>query len=149
MLPRACQRQDLSGILPVLFHGQHAIVRYAYPFFRGGQRTVWIDLAYAQGTTGAGRGAGDIFNSLFLFVPLILIFYFLIFRPQQKQRKEFQAMVENLKRGDRIITRGGIEATVDKIEEKSLRLDLGNGLKLKMRRDYVDQVIKESPSSNA
>ena len=58
-------------------------------------------------------------------------------------------MVENLKRGDRVITRGGIEATIDKVEEKSIRLDLGNGLKLKMRRDYVDQVIKEAPSSNA
>lgn len=109
---------------------------------------MWIDLAYAQGTTGAARGFGDLLSSLFLFVPLILIFYFLIFRPQQKQRKEFQVMLENLKRGDRIITRGGIEATIDKIEEKTLRLDLGNGMKLKMRRDYVDQVVKESPTSN-
>ena len=83
---------------------------------------------------------GDLFNSLFLFLPLIAIFYFLIFRPQQKQRKDLQQMLANVKQGDRIITRGGIEATVDKVEEKRLRIEVGSGVKMWMSRDYVDRI---------
>jgi len=83
---------------------------------------------------------GDIFNSLFLFLPLIAIFYFLIFRPQQKQRKELQQMLAHVKQGDRIITRGGIEATVDKVEEKRLRIEVGSGVKMWMSREYVDRL---------
>ena len=86
------------------------------------------------------RGMGDIFNSLFLFLPLIAIFYFLIFRPQQKQRKELQQMLANVKRGDSIVTRGGIEAIVDKVEEKRLRIEVGTGVKMWMSRDYVDRL---------
>jgi len=83
---------------------------------------------------------GDLFNSLFLFLPLIAIFYFMIFRPQQKQRKELQEMLASLKRGDSIITRGGIEAVVDKVEEKRVRIEVGNGIKMWMNRDYVDRI---------
>jgi preprotein translocase subunit YajC len=86
---------------------------------------------------------GDLLSTLFLVVPLMVIFYFLLIRPQQKQRKDFQAMVSTLKKGDRVVTRGGLEGVVDKVEEKSLRIDMGNGVKLKMRRDYVDQVVKD------
>jgi len=83
---------------------------------------------------------GELFNSLFLFLPLIAIFYFLIFRPQQKQRKDLQQMLASIKQGDRIVTRGGIEATVDKVEEKRLRIEVGSGIRMWMSRDYVDRV---------
>jgi preprotein translocase subunit YajC len=71
------------------------------------------------------------------------IFYFLIFRPQQKQRKDMQQMLSNLKRGDRVVTRGGLIGTVDKIEEQRLRLDVGNGLKLHVQREYVDRLVHD------
>ena len=100
---------------------------------------MWMDIAYAAGPQGV-RGMGELFNSLFLFLPLIVIFYFLIFRPQQKQRREMQQMLANLKKGDSIVTRGGIEAIIDKVEEKRLRIDVGNGLRMWMNRDYVDRV---------
>ena len=100
---------------------------------------MWTDIAYAAGPQMFG-GMGDLFNSLFLFLPLIAIFYFLIFRPQQKQRKELQEMLASLKRGDSIVTRGGIEAIVDKVEEKRLRIEVGNGIKMWMNRDYVDRI---------
>ncbi len=86
------------------------------------------------------RDMGNLFQSLFLFLPLIAIFYFLIFRPQQKQRKELQEMLASVKRGDSIVTRGGIEAIVDKVEEKRLRIEVGNGVKMWMSRDYVDRL---------
>jgi preprotein translocase subunit YajC len=112
------------------------------PMMEGG-RAVLIDLAYAQGMQPGG-GAGSLLSSLFLFLPLIIIFYFLIFRPQQKQRKEAQDMLAKLKKGDRIVMRGGLLGVVDKVEEETLRLDVGNGLKLRVRRDYVDRVVNSS-----
>ena len=89
------------------------------------------------------RGMGDQFGQFVSFVPLLaifVIFYFLLIRPQQKQRKELQQMLANVKLGDRIVTRGGIEATVDKVEEKRLRIEVGSGVRMWMSRDYVDRV---------
>jgi preprotein translocase subunit YajC len=83
---------------------------------------------------------GELFNSVFLFLPLIAIFYFMIFRPQQKQRRELQQMLANLKKGDSIVTRGGIEAIIDKVEEKRLRIEVSTGLKMWMSREYVDRI---------
>jgi preprotein translocase subunit YajC len=83
---------------------------------------------------------GELLNSVFLFLPLIAIFYFMIFRPQQKQRREMQQMLANLKRGDSIVTRGGIEAVIDKVEEKRLRIEVSTGLKMWMSREYVDRI---------
>jgi preprotein translocase subunit YajC len=100
---------------------------------------VWTDIAYAAGLPTV-RGMGDLFNSVFLFLPLIAIFYFMIFRPQQKQRKALQEMLASLKKGDSIITRGGIEAIVDKVEEKRVRIEVGNGIRMWMNRDYVDRI---------
>jgi preprotein translocase subunit YajC len=76
----------------------------------------------------------------------MVIFYFLIFRPQQKQRKDMQHMLSNLKRGDRVVTRGGLIGTVDKVEEQRFRLDVGNGLKLHVQREYVDRLVSEAES---
>jgi len=98
-----------------------------------------MDMAYAAGLQGA-LGMGELFNSVFLFLPLIAIFYFMIFRPQQKQRREMQQMLANLKKGDSIVTRGGIEAVIDKVEEKRLRIEVSTGLKMWMRREYVDRI---------
>ncbi len=102
---------------------------------------VWVDIAYAQGAF-PGFGSGGM-STLFLFLPLILIFYFLIFRPQQKQRKETQEMLANLKKGDRIVTRGGLIGVIDKVEEQTLRLEAGSGLKFRVRRDYIDRVTTD------
>jgi preprotein translocase subunit YajC len=98
-----------------------------------------MDMAYAAGRQGA-LGMGELFNSVFLFLPLIAIFYFMIFRPQQKQRRELQQMLANLKKGDSIVTRGGIEAVIDKVEEKRLRIEVSTGLKMWMSREYVDRI---------
>lgn len=121
----------------------HAHLCWKTGIISGEEDFVFIDIAYAQGAQPGG-GAGGMFSSLMLFLPLILIFYFLIFRPQQKQRKEAQEMLANLQEGDRIVTRGGLMGSIDKIEEErgTLRLDVGNGVKLRVRRDYVEQVVK-------
>ena len=102
-----------------------------------------INVAYAQAAQSGG-GAGGM---LFQFAPLLIImviFYFLLIRPQQKQRRETQEMLNNVKEGDRVVTRGGLTGQVDKVEDDrgTVRIEMGNGIKLRVKRDYLDQVVK-------
>jgi preprotein translocase subunit YajC len=104
---------------------------------------VFIDIAYAQGAQPGGGAGGFIFQ-LFPLLIIMVIFYFLLIRPQQKQRRDMQEMLNNLKEGDRIVTRGGLMGMIDKVEPDrgTLRIEIGNGIKVRVRRDYVDQVVK-------
>ena len=103
---------------------------------------MWVDIAYAQGT-GSGGGVLGQLSPIFLFLPLMLIFYFMIIRPQQKQRKELQEMLDNLKEGDQVVTRGGLMGRIDKVEKErgTVRIEVGTGTKLRVKREYVDQVV--------
>ena len=77
---------------------------------------MFVTPAFAQ-TAGAGAGAGSAFAS---FLPLVLIFaimYFLLIRPQQKKVKEMRAMVDALRRGDQVLTQGGIIGKVTKVND--------------------------------
>lgn len=78
-------------------------------------------------------------SSLLLFGPLILIFYFLILRPQNQRLKKHKAMVEALQRGDDIITSGGIVGKIKKVGEEDLTITSGSS-ELKIARSMVAQV---------
>ena len=76
-----------------------------------------VEWAYAQAAGGAPAGGGGIFgqiNMLIPFIAMFAIFYFLLIRPQQKKQRELRQMLQNLKRGDRVITSGGIYGTIVK-----------------------------------
>ena len=87
-------------------------------------------IAYAMGTGGAGgAGGGGGFSA---FVPLILmfvIFYFLLIRPQQKKQKLHREMLENLKKGDRIITGGGIHGRITGLSDTTLTVEMASPVK--------------------
>ena len=99
--------------------------------------------AYAQ-AAGAG-GAGGAFLQ---FLPLILIFaimYFLLIRPQQKKMKEHQAMVEALRRGDQVVTQGGLIGKVTKVkDEGEIEVELAEGVKVRVVRNTVAQVLSKT-----
>lgn len=77
-------------------------------------------------------------NSLLLFGPLILIFYFLILRPQSQQAKRHKAMVASLQRGDEIITRGGIIGKIKKVAQDDDEITITSGSSdLKIARSMV------------
>jgi preprotein translocase subunit YajC len=67
----------------------------------------------------------------------MVIFYFLLIRPQQKRAKEHKAMVESLKKGDKIITNGGIYAQVIDVKENFLKVEIADNVRIKMKRDAV------------
>ena len=84
---------------------------------------------------------------LLLLVAMIGIFYFLVMRPQQKRMKEHQAMVSNLKRGDTIVTNGGLIGKVKKVvDEKEALVEFADGVSIKVLKDMVATVrVKGEP----
>ncbi len=79
------------------------------------------------------------------FLPLIIlfgIFYFLIIRPQQKQQKEHQEMLNSLKKGDKIVTAGGLIAEVVKAEEDYLKIKLNDNNIVKLDKAFVSKKIE-------
>jgi preprotein translocase subunit YajC len=81
------------------------------------------------------------------FIPLILIFvifYFFLIRPQQKRVKEHKTMVESLKRGDEIITSGGILGTVERVmEDDRIEVLIGNSVKVQIIRTTITSLLKK------
>ena len=81
------------------------------------------------------------------FIPLILIFvifYFFLIRPQQKRVKEHKAMVESLKRGDEVITSGGILGTVEKVmEDDRIEVMIGDNLKVQIIKSTITSLLKK------
>src|SRR5271170_3119197 len=78
---------------------------------------------------------------LFMYVPIIAIFYFLIIRPQRQQQKKTKAMLDNLKKNDEVITTSGIHGTVAIVKEKTIVLRVDEGCRLEFDRESIASVI--------
>jgi preprotein translocase subunit YajC len=100
-----------------------------------------IDMAYAMGPTpqgGGGQGgAGGLLGSLLPLVLIFVIFYFLLIRPQQKKAKEHKNMLDNLKKGDKIITSGGIYGIIEAVGANTITIKVGENVKVKLGKPYV------------
>ena len=81
------------------------------------------------------------------FVAIALLFYFMMFRPEKQKRKQMQQMLDALKKNDRVVTVGGIVATVASVQkgsdEVTIKVDEGNNTKLRVLRSSIARVIKE------
>jgi preprotein translocase subunit YajC len=82
---------------------------------------MFISPAYAQ---GAGGGGGDFILQLLPIVLMIVIFYFLLFRPQQQRMKAHQEMVSNIRRGDTIVTQGGLIGRVTRVKDDGVEIEV-------------------------
>jgi preprotein translocase subunit YajC len=100
-----------------------------------------VNMAYAQGAAaapGAANPMGSLFgNPLILMAVMVGIFYFLLIRPQQKKAKEHKALLDNLKKGDRIITSGGIIGTVVNIDDQLVNVEIADKVRIEMARPYI------------
>ena len=102
---------------------------------------MFVTPAYAQAAGGAG-GAGAIAQ----FIPLILIFvimYFLILRPQQKRMKEQRNMIAELKRGDQVVTQGGIIGKITDVKDDEVTVEIAQGVKIRVVRATIAQVVSQ------
>jgi preprotein translocase subunit YajC len=107
---------------------------------------MWISTAYAQGT-----GIFDQ-NALVQFLPLILIFvvfYFLLIRPQQRKAKDQKTMLDALRRGDRVVTGGGIIGTVARVDNpEEVVVDIAENVRVRVVRSTITSVLaKPDPAA--
>jgi preprotein translocase subunit YajC len=102
-----------------------------------------ISIAYAMGQAGgaAGKGAAG-FSSLIPIILMFVIFYFLLIRPQQKKSKEHREMINRLKKGDHIITSGGLHGRVTAVSETTMTVEIADKVRVKIARGNVSQVVK-------
>jgi preprotein translocase subunit YajC len=94
-----------------------------------------VNIAHAAG--GAGMGGAQGFMS---FVPLILIFgvfYFLLIRPQQKKAKEQKTFLNDLKKGDAVVTQGGLHGVITGITDTVVTLEIADNIRVKVARPYI------------
>ncbi len=109
-----------------------------------------ISAAYAQGT--GISGIFDNQSALVQFLPLVLIFvvfYFLLIRPQQRKAKDQKAMLDALRRGDRVVTGGGIIGTVARVENpEEVTVDIADGVRVRVLRSTISSVLaKPDPTA--
>jgi len=115
-----------------------------------------ISPAYAQGAT-------DMFGSATQFLPLVLIFvvfYFLLIRPQQQKQKETRQMISALKRGDRVVTGGGIIGTVHRVPmvadkdgkqvaSPEIEVEIAPNIRVTVLRDTITNVVRPTAANDA
>jgi preprotein translocase subunit YajC len=99
---------------------------------------------------GFGAGGSDLMNNLGSVLPFILIFvimYFLILRPQQKRAKQHQEMMKNLRRGDNVVTSGGLVGKVTKVvDDDQIEIEIADGVKVRQVKSMVADVrVKGEP----
>jgi len=107
-----------------------------------------ISTAYAMGGGGGAGGApqGSGFTALVPIILMFVIFYFLLIRPQQKKAKQHQEMISNLKKGDRIITSGGMYGRITNLDEQTATLEIAEKVRVKVTRGSVASLVQEAPT---
>ncbi len=94
-----------------------------------------------------GSAEGSLVSTLIMFALIIGIFYFLILRPQQKRQKDRQKLLDAVKKGDKVITAGGLHGTVVGVEDKTLLIQVADNVKLKFERTAVTSISREGETT--
>jgi preprotein translocase subunit YajC len=103
---------------------------------------MFVSPAYAQAAGGAGGGGFEAFLPLIL---IFIVFYFLLIRPQQKKMKAHKAMLGAIRRGDKVVTGGGIFGTVTKVlDDDDVTVEIANGVKVRVQRSLVSAVMSKT-----
>jgi preprotein translocase subunit YajC len=108
---------------------------------------MFVSPAWAQ---GAGGGGLDGLGGLLPLVLIFVVFYFLLIRPQQKKAKEHREVLANLRRGDRIVTNGGLLGTITRVPNDSeLIVEIAEGVKVRVLRGMVAESLSKSDPAPA
>lgn len=101
-------------------------------------------MAPGQQAGGQGGGTAGMITSLLPLVLIFVVFYFLLIRPQQKKAKEHQLMLDAIKKGDKVITAGGIYGVVENVNNTTLILKIAENVKVKIGKGYISTVRSTS-----
>ena len=109
-----------------------------------------VDVAYAaSGPPGGSGGSSAIMTQLLFFGAIFAIFYFLLIRPQQKQKRDRELMLRALKKGDRVLTTGGLYGTITAIDDAKVVLRVADQVKLEFDRSAIGRVVEAQGERNA
>jgi preprotein translocase subunit YajC len=103
-----------------------------------------VDFAYAQAAPGAA-GPGPLMT-IFPFIVILVIMYFMVFRPQQKRLKQHQEMLNKLKRNDEVMTSGGIYGKVTEIKDQVVTLEVAPNVRIRVNRPQISAVTTTDKS---
>ena len=106
-----------------------------------------IDTAFAMAPGGSAQGGGDLSN-LVQILPIILIFvvfYFLLIRPQQQRAKEHKKLLDDLKKGDAIITQGGIYGKITHIADQIVTVEIADKVRVRVTRSSIAGLASSPP----
>ncbi len=102
-----------------------------------------VSTTYADGEAAAPKGGFDIM-SLLPFALIFVVFYFLLIRPQQKKVKQHQSLLASLRRGDRVVTAGGIIGQVDRIiNDQEVSVEISEGVKVRFAKQMITDVLSK------
>jgi preprotein translocase subunit YajC len=105
----------------------------------------FITDAYAQAAAPAAGAPGLLGGTLLPMLLIIPVFYFLMIRPQQRKAKEHKALIAAVKRGDRVVTIGGILGTVTKVvDTNEVQLEIADGVRIRALRSSISDVVNRS-----
>ena len=108
-----------------------------------------VDLAYAGFAPPDGGGATGVMTQLLFFGAIFAIFYFLLIRPQQKQKRERERMLRAVKKGDRVVTSGGLHGTVVALNEQTITLKIADQVRVDFDRGSVGRVVAQGDKEPA
>lgn len=110
---------------------------------------MFVTPAFAQDAAAAPGGAA-VFAQFLPIILIFVIFYFLLIRPQQQKMKQHRAMIEALRRGDEVVTSGGIVGKVSKVQDDGkVEVEIADGVKVKVIKHTITNVLnKTEPATN-
>jgi preprotein translocase subunit YajC len=100
------------------------------------------EIVWAASAPPGGSGTGAIVTQLVFFAAIFAIFYFLLIRPQQTQRRERERLLAALRRGDRVVTSSGLHGTITGLNEHTVTLRVADTVKLEFDRSAVARVVE-------
>ena len=108
-----------------------------------------VDYAYAAAQSPSGQGGGSAMVQLAFFAAIFAIFYFLLIRPQQKQKRERETMLSAVKPGDRVVMSSGLHGTVVKLSDNAVTLKVADQVRLEFDRSAIGRIVPTSGEGGA
>ena len=101
------------------------------------------EITYAMMGPGGGQEGSQNPMSFFIFMAVLFaVFYFILIRPQQKRQKDQRQLLQNLKKGDKVITTGGLQGTIVNLTDAVVTVEIADKVKVKVGRNYIAGLIR-------
>ena len=108
----------------------------------------WIQSAWAQTTSAPANHDASFINLVIMTVFFVGIFYFLLVRPQSNRVKEHKQMIDSLKKGDEIVTQGGLLGRITQLDDYFIVLEIAPNLEVKVQRQAVSAIVPKGTMKN-